>query len=50
MIGIILGLIVVLFFYLHFRKKRVIEIDNNIENMKNVKYQINNNSYKLEKI
>ena len=50
MIGIILGIIVVLFFYLHFRKKRVIEVDDNIENMKNVSYKINNNSYNLEKI
>jgi hypothetical protein len=50
MIGIILGIIVVLFFYLHFRKKRVIEVDENIENMKNVSYKINNNSYNLEKI
>ena len=50
MIGIILGLIVILFFYLHFRRRRVIEVDNNIENIKNINYKINNNNYKLEKI
>ena len=40
MIGIILGILVVLFFYLHFRKTRVIEVDESVENMKNVSYKI----------
>jgi hypothetical protein len=50
MFKILLAIILVLYFYLHFKKTRVIEIDQTVEQMKNIQYTINEKVYHLKKI
>jgi len=50
MFKIILAVILVIYFYLHFKKTRVIEINQSVEGMKNTQYTINERVYKLKKI
>ena len=50
MFKIILALVIIIYFYLHFKKSRVIEIIPTIEKMINTEYRINNKIYNLKKI
>ena len=50
MFKILLAIILVLYFYLHFKKTRVIEINQSVEGMKNIQYRINDNVYNLKTI
>lgn len=50
MFKIILALVIIIYFYLHFKKNRVIEIIPTVEQMKNTEYRINNKIYNLKKI
>ena len=50
MFKIILAVILVIYFYLHFKKTKVIEVNQTVESMKNVQYTINEKVYSLKKI
>ena len=50
MFKIIFAVILVIYFYLHFKKTRVIELNQSVEGMKNTQYIINEKEYILKKI
>lgn len=47
---ILFAIIIIIFFFIQFRKSRVIEIEDSLENMINKKYVYNNKIYSVKKI
>ena len=50
MYKIFLAIVIIAFLYIHFSKRKVIEIDPSIEKMKNLTFTHENNNYKLRQV